>query len=152
MAEEKTLSAWEIVEKMMSKDAFSKWLGIELVVIEEGYAKIKLTVRDEMLNGFGIAHGGISYSLADSALAFAGNSHGQRAVSTNTTITHFVEVKTGDVLTATTTEYNKGERIAHYLVNITNQNDENVAALSGSVYRTSKLWVKAEEIKKQTEL
>lgn len=151
MAEEKKLSAWEIVEKMMAKDAFSKWLGIEIVVIEEGYAKLKLTVRDEMLNGFGIAHGGITYSLADSALAFAGNSHGQRAVSTNTTITHFVEVKAGDVLTAATVEHNKGERIAHYLVNITNQNDENVAALSGSVYRTAKLWVQEEEKKEDPE-
>ncbi|NEN24836.1 hotdog fold thioesterase [Cryomorpha ignava] len=152
MAEEKRLSAWEIVEKMMNKDAFSKWLGVELVVIEEGYAKIKLTVRDEMLNGFGIAHGGITYSLADSALAFAGNSHGQRAVSTNTTITHFVEVKAGDVLTAATVEHNKGERIAHYLVNITNQNDENVAALSGSIFRTSKLWLHEEEKKEETDL
>ena len=150
MAEEKTLSAWEIVEKMMSKDAFSKWLGIEIVVIEEGYAKLKLTVRDEMLNGFGIAHGGITYSLADSALAFAGNSHGQRAVSTNTNITHFVEVKAGDVLTATTVEHNKGERLAHYQVNITNQNDENVATLSGSVYRTTKLWV--QEVAKKDDI
>lgn len=152
MAEEKKLSAWEIVEKMMKKDAFSKWLGIELVVIEQGFAKIKLTVRDEMLNGFGIAHGGIAYSLADSALAFAGNSHGQRAVSTNTTITHFVEVKAGDVLTASTIEHSKGERVAHYQVNITNQNDENVAALSGSVYRTSKMWQHEEEQKEETEL
>ncbi len=146
MAEETKMSAWAIVEKMMEKDAFSKWLGIEIVAVEDGYAKIKLTVRDEMLNGFGIAHGGISYSLADSALAFAGNSHGQVAVSTNTSISHFVEVRSGDVLTAVTHEYNKGERVAHYQVNITNQNDENVAAFSGSVYRTSKLWtLKTEE-------
>ena len=152
MEEGKVLSAWAIVESMMKTDAFSKWLGIELVVIEEGYAKIKLTVRDEMLNGFGIAHGGISYSLADSALAFAANSHGQRAVSTNTNITHFVKVKSGDVLTASTIEHSKGDRIAHYQVNITNQNEENVASLNGSVFRTSKLWIKEEEKNEETEL
>ena len=149
MAEESNMSAWEIVEKMMEHDAFSKWLGIELIVIEDGYAKIKLTVRDEMLNGFGIAHGGICYSLADSALAFAGNSHGQRAVSTNTSIAHFVEVKSGDVLTAITHEFNKGQRVAHYQVNITNQDDEHVALLNGSIYRTSKYWTKESEEEKE---
>lgn len=152
MAEEKYLSALEIVQKMMKKDAFSTWLGIELVAIERGFAKIKLTVRDEMLNGFGIAHGGIAYSLADSALAFAGNSHGQKAVSTNTNITHFAKVKAGDVLTASTIEHSKGERIAHYQVNITNQNNESVAALNGSVYRSSKTWTHEEAQKKETEL
>jgi len=142
MAEESNMSAREIVEKMMEHDAFSKWLGIELVVIEKGYAKIKLTVRDEMLNGFGIAHGGIAYSLADSALAFAGNSHGQKAVSTNTSIAHFSEVKPGDVLTAVTHEVNKGRRVAHYQVNVTNQDDDDIALFNGSIYRTSKYWIK----------
>ncbi len=140
MAEKGRLSAWDIVEKMMEKDAFSKWLGIELVVVEEGYAKIKMTVREEMLNGFGIAHGGIAFSLADSALAFASNGHGQISVSTNTSITHFVGIKAGDVLTAETHQHNIGEKIAHYQVVVTNQNDEQVAVFSGSVYRTSKIW------------
>lgn len=140
MSDNGKLAPWEIVEKMMEKDAFSKWMGIELVVIEGGYAKIKMQVRDDMLNGFSIAHGGIAYSLADSALAFASNARGQLAVSTNTVITHFKSVKSGDVLTAETHEYNIGEKIAHYQVVVSNQNDEQVAVFGGSVYRTSKLW------------
>ncbi len=151
MEEKSKMSAWDIVETMMETDAFSKWLGIELVVIEEGYAKIKLTVRDEMVNGFGIAHGGISYSLADSALAFAGNSRGLVAVSTNTAISHLVEVKPGDVLTATTEEHNKGEKLAHYHVKISNQNEENVAVFSGSIYRTTKVWKEKTEEEAETE-
>lgn len=146
MEDKSDMTAWEIVEKMMETDAFSKWLGIELIVIEEGYAKVKLTIRDEMVNGFGIAHGGISYSLADSALAFASNSRGLIAVSTNTSISHFVEVRPGDVLTATTHEHSKGEKLAHYHVSISNQNEENVALFIGSVYRTAKLWKKKTEV------
>lgn len=145
MAEDQHLSAMEIVQKMMDKDLFSQWLGIELVEVKRGFAKIKLTVRNEMVNGFGIAHGGIAYSLADSALAFAGNSHGNQAVSTNTNIAHFSKVKSGDVLTASTIEHSKGGRIAHYQVNITNQNNENVATLNGSVYISSKTWKHNEE-------
>lgn len=140
MAEKRKLSGWDIVEKMMEKDAFSKWLGIEIVVIEEGYAKIKMKVREEMLNGFGIAHGGITFSLADSALAFASNGHGQKALSINTSITHFKGIKADDVLTAETHQHNIGEKVAHYQVVITNQEDEEVALFSGSVFRTSKVW------------
>ena len=65
-----------IVDKMLSGDAFSKWLGIEILDISNGYCKLKMKVRKEMTNGFNIAHGGITYSLADSALAFAANSDG----------------------------------------------------------------------------
>lgn len=140
MPTDQKLTPIEIVQKMMDKDAFSKWLGIELVTIEVGYAKIKMKVRDEMLNGFHIAHGGIAYSIADSALAFASNGHGRIAVSTNTTITHFKNVHSGDILTAETREYNLGNKTAHYQIAVENQKKEQVALFSGSVYRTSKLW------------
>lgn len=63
---------------MLNHDSFSNWLGIELVEISEGYCRLKMKVRQEMTNGFNIAHGGIAYSLADSALAFASNSHGKK--------------------------------------------------------------------------
>lgn len=144
MSEKGKLSGWDIVGMMMEKDAFSKWLGIELVVVEQGYAKIKMTVREEMLNGFGIAHGGIAFSLADSALAFASNGHGQKALSISTSITHFKGIKAEDVLIAETRQHNIGEKIAHYQVVVTNQDQEEVALFSGSVYRTSKTW-EAEE-------
>ena len=66
-----------IVNKMFDQDAFSQWLGIEIVDVSDGYCQLKMTVRNDMLNGFKIAHGGIAYSLADSALAFASNSNGK---------------------------------------------------------------------------
>jgi len=139
MAEKKP-SSWKIVEAMMKKDAFSQWLGIEVVVVDKGYAKLKMKVKDEMLNGFGIAHGGVTYSLADSALAFASNGHGKMAVSTGTSIAHFRQVQPGDTLTAEARETNLGEKVAHYQITITNQDDEVMASFFGSVYRTAKDW------------
>jgi len=89
----------KIINKMFDQDAFSQWLGIEIIDVSEGFCQLKMTVRKEMLNGFQIAHGGIAYSLADSALAFASNSHGRKSLSVETSISHTVSVKEGDVLT-----------------------------------------------------
>ena len=79
-------SPQQIVDKMLKADAFSKWLGIEVINVSEGFSKLSMLVRDDMVNGFGIAHGGITYSLADSSLAFASNSFGNHAVSIETSI------------------------------------------------------------------
>ena len=126
--------------QMYDNDAFSKWLGIELVEIKHGECEIKLTVRKDMLNGFGIAHGGITYSLADSAFAFATNSIGHQAVSIETNISHTAKVIEGDVLTAKTTCINKTRKFAIYHVDIKNQEDQRVAAFKGTVYYTGKDW------------
>ncbi len=134
------MSGWAIVEKMMKKDAFSKWLQLEVVAIEEGYAKIKTTVREDQLNGFSIGHGGVCFGLADSAMAFAANSRGRIALTTNTYMSHLKSVKQEDVLTATTTELNLGERIAQYQIKIHNQEEVLVASFTGSVVRTDKVW------------
>jgi len=64
-------SPQEVVTYMMKEDLFSQWLGIEVLEIREGYSKIKMTVRKEMINGLGVVHGGVAFSLADSAFAFA---------------------------------------------------------------------------------
>ncbi|MEM9050459.1 MAG: hotdog fold thioesterase [Bacteroidota bacterium] len=137
---DKKPSSWKIVNAMMEKDAFSQWLGIEVVVVEKGYAKLKMKVTENMLNGFGIAHGGITYSLGDSALAFASNGHGKMSVSTGTSIAHYQQVQEGDTLTAEAKETNLGEKVAHYQISIKNQDEEVVASFFGSVYRTSKDW------------
>jgi len=97
-------------------------------------------VRDEMLNGFGIAHGGICFSLADSALAFASNAHGHQAVSIETSISHLKPVKLNDILTATTKEIHLTARTGLYEVRITNQIEELVAYFKGTVYRNGKVW------------
>ena len=130
----------KIVNKMFDQDAFSQWLGIEIIDVSEGFCQLKMIVRKEMLNGFQIAHGGIAYSLADSALAFASNSHGRKSLSVETSISHTVSVKEGDVLTVTTKELSLSDKIGVYLITIINQRNEDVAYFKGTVYRTSKEW------------
>src|SRR5246127_2393609 len=116
-----------IKNKMYANDAFSKWLGIEIIKVGQGSCELKMKVRKEMLNGFSIAHGGITYSLADSALAFASNSHGKMAVSVETSISHTQKVMAGDVLTAAAEEQHRSEKIAVYQITITNQENKIVA-------------------------
>jgi acyl-CoA thioesterase len=132
--------AKKVVEKMMNGDAFSKWLGIEVFEISNGFCKLQLKVREEMTNGFDISHGGIAYSLADSCLAFAANSDGMQAVSIETSISHTKKVKSGDILTATSKEINKSKKTALYYITITNQDNLEVAHFKGTVYRTGKEW------------
>ena len=132
--------AKKVVDKMISGDAFSQWLGIEVLEITEGFCKLKVTVRDEMTNGFNIAHGGIAYSLADSCLAFAANADGIQAVSIETSISHTKKVASGDVLTATSKEMNKSSKTALYYITITNQDNLEVAHFKGTVFRTEKEW------------
>ena len=129
-----------IVNKMFDQDAFSQWLGIEIVDVSDGYCQLKMTVRNDMLNGFKIAHGGIAYSLADSALAFASNSNGKKSLSVETSISHTISVKDGDKLTATTKELSISDKIGIYHITITNQENQEVAFFKGTVYRTSKNW------------
>ena len=130
----------KIVDTMYQNDAFSQWLGIEVVEVKDGYCKLNMTVRKEMLNGFHIAHGGIAYSLADSALAFASNSHGRKSLSVETSISHTVSVKEGDSLIAVSNEISLSPKIGIYLISIKNQNEQEVALFKGTVYRTSKEW------------
>ena len=135
----------KVVNKMYRNDAFSQWLGIKIVEVKDGFCKLKMTVREEMLNGFHIAHGGIAYSLADSALAFASNSHGRKSLSVETSISHTVSIKTGDVLKATSEALSLSEKIGVYLITIINQDDQEVAYFKGTVYRTSKEWFPEDE-------
>jgi len=139
MSEEKSLPT-RVVDRMYNNDPFSKWLGIERVEDGDGSSVLRMTVRKEMLNGFDIAHGGITYSLADSALAFASNGHGIQSVSIETSISHTKPVKEGDVLTAKAIEKNRTNKIGVYEVVITNQKEETVALFKGTVYRTGKEW------------
>ena len=87
-----------IVDEMYKSDKFSQWLGIEIVEIKEGYCKLKMKVREEMTNGFGIAHGGICFSIADTALAFAANSHNVKSLSIETSISLIKKVKAEDII------------------------------------------------------
>lgn len=132
--------AKDIVNTMMSKDFFSQWLGINVLEISEGHCKLQLTVRKEMLNGFGIAHGGVTYCLSDSALAFASNSRGPQAVSIETSISHTAKVNEGDILTAEAKELSRSKKIGFYEVVIKNQENKIVSLFKGTVYVTDKNW------------
>ncbi len=133
--------ATQVIDLMYNNDPFSKWMGMERIEESEGQCTLRMTVRSEMLNGFGIAHGAITYTLADSVLAFASNSHGRQAVSIETSISHTAKVVEGDTLTAMAAELNCTDKIAVYEVRITNQDDKVVALFKGTVYRTPKEWL-----------
>tara|TARA_B100000900_G_C20596548_1_gene723675 strand:- start:1020 stop:1436 length:417 start_codon:yes stop_codon:yes gene_type:complete len=130
----------KVVDKMYNNDAFSQWLGIKRIEDGAGISVLQMTVRKEMLNGFYILHGGIAYSLADSALAFASNSQGKKAVSVETSITHIEACKEGDILTTHTQEMSLSNKFGVYQITIKNQDDKTVALFKGTVYRTSKEW------------
>ena len=132
--------AGKVVSTMFDKDWFSQWLGIERIKVERGHCILRMKIRKEMLNGFAIAHGGITYSLADSALAFASNSHGRKSVSIETSISHLESLKEGDVITAEAQEINVSNKIGVYHISITNLEGKKVALFKGTVYRTSKDW------------
>jgi acyl-CoA thioesterase len=127
-----------VVDHMMSHDRFSQWLGIEVLEIKEGYSKIQMAIRDEMVNGFGIAHGGVAFSLADSALAFACNNRNNLSVALDVTITFTKAVNVGDTLTAEAKEIHNGKSTGVYLINVHNQNNEQVALFKGTCFRTNK--------------
>ena len=134
------LSPNQIVEMMMEKDAFSNWMGIHVDKIELGTSILRCTVKEEMLNGFQILHGGISYSLSDSALAFASNSYGNKCVSIETSISHTRPAKNGDILTATCKEINRGKTIGIYEVAVTNQDQKLISIFKGTVSISVDTW------------
>jgi acyl-CoA thioesterase len=136
---EKQALAEKVVDTMFTNDYFSQWLGIERIKVEPGHCILQMKIRKEMLNGFSIAHGGIAYSLADSALAFASNSHGRKSLSIETSISHTISLNEGDTILATAEEINLTNKLGIYYISITRHGDT-VALFRGTVYRTSKEW------------
>ncbi len=129
----------EVYHRMMDKDFFSRWMGVELVEVSEGKCTLKMTVRKEMLNGFAILHGGVSFAFADSAFAFASNSYGRLSVSQNASMTYSKQAKEGDVLVAVANEKVLGNKSGTYDVEVRNETTEEIVALfRGTVYRTSR--------------
>ncbi len=127
-----------VVTHMMDNDYFSQWMGVEVLEVKEGYSRIRMTIRKEMVNGFGIVHGGLPFSLADSAFAFACNNRNNLSVALDVTITFTKAVNIGDVLTAEAKEIHNGRSTGVYLITVTNQNDQQVALFKGTCFRTGK--------------
>jgi acyl-CoA thioesterase len=130
----------KIVDKMFVDDEFSRWLGIERMLIEAGHCILRMKIRKEMLNGFGSTHGGITFSFADSALAFASNAHGRLSVALDCNISFPVAVREGDVLTCEAKELALTKKTGTYLIEVKNQKLQNVAFFKGTVYITNKEW------------
>jgi acyl-CoA thioesterase len=138
MEQQKSLSPEQVVQHMMQHDAFSRWLGIEVLEIKSGYSKIKMTLREEMLNGFGVIHGGIAFSFADSAFAFACNNYNNLSLALDTSINFLKTTGPGQELTAEATELHNGRSTGLYQVIVTNKAGEKVAVFKGTCFRTGK--------------
>lgn len=129
----------QIPYKMLSQDAFSQWLGIEILECEIGRCKVGMTIRKDMLNSMNYAHGGVSYSLADTAFGFTANTHGKYAVSIETSINHIEALEEGDYLVAESVIENVKNKLGFNIVEV-KRGDELVALFKGVVYRTQKDW------------
>tara|TARA_B100000795_G_scaffold88781_1_gene64590 strand:- start:21007 stop:21414 length:408 start_codon:yes stop_codon:yes gene_type:complete len=129
----------QIPYKMLSQDAYSTWLGIEILACEIGRVKVGMTIRKEMLNSMDKAHGGISYSLADTAFGFTANTHGKYAVSIETSINHIEALNQGDYITAEATLDAQRTKVGFTIVEV-KRGDDLVALFKGVVYRTNKNW------------
>jgi acyl-CoA thioesterase len=143
VTDEQMLAEW-VVRGMLGKDAFSQWLGIEVLEIAPLRSTVRMRVRPEMVNGFGLSHGGVVYSLADSALAFAANTHGRVTVAIENSISYPNPVAVGDTLTAVAEEEAHTGSLGFYRVIVRNQHDVVVSTFRGTVYKTKREHLKAE--------
>ncbi|MBI1316492.1 hotdog fold thioesterase [bacterium] len=134
------MSPEAIVTEMLRKDAFSRWLGIELLELAPGHCRLKASVTPTHCNGFEIAHGGIAYALADSALAFAANSHGWHAVSIETSIAHTRPVVPGQTVFATARELQRSKQFGRYTVTLIDEGDRTIALFHGTVFFKETPW------------
>ena len=129
----------QIPHKMLSQDAYSQWLGIEILECELGRCKLGMNIRKDMLNSMKKAHGGISYSLSDTAFGFAANTHGKYSVSIETSINHIEALDEGDQLVAESVIEKVNNKLGFNIIEV-KRGDELVALFKGVVYRTQKDW------------
>lgn len=135
--ENKDQLARSVYDKMMDTDYCSQWMGIEPVEIKEGFCKIKMIVKKEMLNGYAILHGGIAYAFADSAFAFASNSYGRVAVSLMGVMNFHKSAVEGELLFAAAKAIKVSYKTADFDVNVFNAAGEIYYSFRGTVYRKS---------------
>jgi acyl-CoA thioesterase len=130
--------AERVVNTMMAKDAFSQRMGMEVVEVRPNASTVRMRVTADMLNGFGVCHGGATFSLADSALAFASNTHGLVTVSIENSMTYPAAIREGDILTAAAEQEGNSNRLAFYRVVVKRGDTDVVALFRGTVYKTNK--------------
>lgn len=125
---------------MLGNDLFSQWLNVQIEHISASKVELSMIVQQSMTNGFGIAHGGIVYSLCDSALAFASNSYGRQAVSIETTISHIKPIAVGDQIQVSTQCDSRSKSLARYTVSAHNHKGQLIALFKGTVFFTGQDW------------
>lgn len=128
----------DITAHLMAHDRFSQWLGLQIDESGPGYCKLHFRIREEMINGFQVVHGGILFSAADSALAFACNSHGRLTLALDVSISFARPARSGDLLFVEAREAHLGNRTGFYEVRTTNAAGELVTLFKATAYRTSK--------------
>lgn len=132
----------ESVKKMLEHDRFSQWLGLNVESVAEGHARVSMTIKEDMLNGFAVVHGGVLFALADSAFAFACNSRDNLSLALDAVVSFIKKASLGDVITAQVEEVHNGKTTGVYEVKLTNQKNELVAQFRGTAFRTGKSVIK----------
>lgn len=130
--------ARQVVDKMLEQDTYGKWLNPIIEKIAAGYCLMKMPVRPEFLNGVGTVHGGIVFGIADTAFAYASNSHNRIAVALDVTISYPNAGQVDDVFTIEAKEIYLGGRTAIYQVTVINQQQLLIGLFQGTVFRTNK--------------
>src|SRR5690606_18412019 len=132
------MSPHELAQYMLNQDHFSKWMGIKLIEVREKYCRIEMSIKQEMINGLRTVHGGITFSLADSALAFSSNNTNETSVALHCAMNFTKAVKLGDTLTAESILISDTRKTGVYDISIINQHKVLVASFRGTVYKIDK--------------
>src|SRR5262245_23968307 len=133
-----TNTASRVVNKMLEKDTYGKWLNPVILKMEAGYCLLQLKVRDEFINGTGTLHGGVIFGIADVAFAYASNSHNRVAVALDVSISFPNAGYAGDELTVEAKEVYLGDKTAIYQVSVTSQKNQLLGLFTGTAYRMHK--------------
>jgi acyl-CoA thioesterase len=120
---------------LWTNDRAAQSLGMEILETAPGLAKLSMTVREDMVNGHDICHGGLTFALADSAFAYACNSHNLNAVASGARIEFLAPGRLGEVLTAVAEQVSQGKRTGVYDVVVSNAQNKTVALFRGNSYR-----------------
>lgn len=123
------------IKAFFERDLFAKYCGVELLEVRPGWARAKMTLGENHLNGLGMAHGGAIFALADLVFAVSANSHGQVAVAININISYLKAARAGQTLYAEGVENSKNAKIGSYTVNVTDESGELLAVFQGMAYR-----------------
>ncbi|MEP6944256.1 MAG: hydroxyphenylacetyl-CoA thioesterase PaaI [Betaproteobacteria bacterium] len=124
-----------VADAMFAEDRASQMMGMNIASVAPGRAELTMTVRGDMMNGHATCHGGLIFTLADSAFAFACNGGNERTVASGCSIEFVAPAREGDVLTAIAVERSASGRTGVYDIEVTNQRGEKIAFFRGKSYR-----------------